>query len=489
MRHLSKSKLISFRQCSKRLWLEIHKRELRDDSASEQVFAIGNKVGEVAMGIYDTTGNAYEISIEQLGFAEAFDKSSELLKAGNTTVFEAGVKVAGGLAFADVMLPTQTKGRLSWKMVEVKSSTKLKDYYRDDAAIQHYLFQQAGVELNSVFVAHIDNSFVYPGGGDYRGLLLENDVTEEVRTRTGEVEQWLKDAHSTANLIEEPEVSCGSQCSDPFPCPFAAHCTRHDYKPEYPLSILPRIHNKKVQRLNDEGIVELDQIPDGEINPTQQRVKECTLADEVYFDQAATTAELSEYGYPAYFLDFETSFSAVPIWKGTRPYQQLPFQFSVHVLDKDSTLTQETFLDLSGNDPRLGFSETLLQHCGDSGPIFVYNVAFERRIIKEQAKAFPQLASDLLALADRLVDLLPIARAHYYHPSQRGSWSIKAVLPAICPDLNYSELDGVNDGGMAMAAFQEAIHPDTTEERNSEIYSQLETKLSGFLPHKLGHLM
>ncbi|PQJ29745.1 DUF2779 domain-containing protein [Rubritalea profundi] len=474
MRHLSKSKLVSFRQCPKRLWLDIHKPELRDNSAYQHVFGIGNRVGEIAMKIYDTTGDAYEISISELGFNEVFQKSAELLDAGDRPIFEAGVKVAGGLAFADVMIPSRTSGELCWKMVEVKSATKTKDYHRDDAALLHYLFEQAGAKLHSVSVAHIDNSFVYAGDGNYQGLLLENDITEEVRSRVAEMNQWIADAQATIKLTDEPEIGCGTQCHSPFTCPFLAHCSREDGKAEHPLSLLPNFHGKKANLLAEQGVVELADVPKDFLSEIQQRVQQCTLSGETYFDSEATVEELSQYGFPAYFLDFETSNSAVPMWKGTRPYQQLPFQFSVHVLDEDGTFTQESFLDLSGNDPRLGFTESLLQNCGNSGPIFVYNIAFERKIINQQAAHFPQHAKQLGAIADRLVDLLPIARAHYYHPSQCGKWGIKSVLPAISPDLDYSELDGVKDGNMAMVAFQEAIHPDTSEERKTEIYNQLD---------------
>lgn len=474
MRHLSKSKLISFRQCPKRLWLEIHKPELRDDSASQFVFSIGNRVGEIAMEIYNTTGDAYEVSISDLGFDQAFQKSTELLEAGERTVFEAGVKVAGGLAFADVMIPSRTSEGLHWKMVEVKSATKTKDYHRDDAAIQHYLFDQAGTQLSTVSVAHIDNSFVYLGDGNYQGLLRENDLTEEVRSRADEIRQWIADAQATITLTEQPEIECGTQCHSPFTCPFLAHCSREETTVEHPLSLLPNFHGKKAHLLAEQGIVELAEVPPEFLSDIQQRVQQCTVSGETYFDKESTMRELSQYGSPTYFLDFETSNSAVPLWKGTRPYQQLPFQFSLHVLDENETLSHQSFLDLSGNDPRLGFTESLLEQCGDSGPIFVYNIAFERKIINQQAAHFPKYAAQLTAIADRLVDLLPIARAHYYHPSQCGKWGIKSVLPAICPDLDYAELDGVKDGNMAIVAFQEAIHPDTSPERKTEISKQLD---------------
>jgi hypothetical protein len=172
-------------------------------------------------------------------------------------------------------------------------------------------------------------------------------------------------------------------------------------------------------------------------------------------------------------MDFETTQSAVPRWKGKRPYQQIPFQFSVHRLGRTGKLQHMSFLDVSGKDPSLAFAKALLAACGNQGAIFVYNASFEQARIRELAERYPRLAAGLKAVNDRVVDLLPIAREHYYHPSQEGSWSIKAVLPAMCPDLDYAELEGVKDGGMAMEAYAEAIAAETTPARKAEIERQL----------------
>jgi len=164
---------------------------------------------------------------------------------------------------------------------------------------------------------------------------------------------------------------------------------------------------------------------------------------------------------------------AVPIWKGTRPYQQIPFQFSLHVLSETGELRHAAFLDLTAKDPRRGFAEAMVAHCGEKGPVYVYNAGFEGRVTRELAQAFPDLAPALVGIVGRLVDLLPIARAHYYHPSQHGSWSLKALLPAAVPDLSYDNLEGVANGAMAVSAFSEAIHPDTTPGRKAELHAQL----------------
>jgi hypothetical protein len=477
MRNLSKSKIIAYRQCPKRLWLEIHKPELRDDSASEVVFAIGNQVGELAQEIYNTDGTGVLIDIHELGWPEAFAQSEQLLKDGSSIVFEAAMQANGALALADVMTPNTANGTLRWDMVEVKSATSVKDYHRDDVAVQSYIATSTGVKLSSVSLAHVDNQFVYQGDGNYRGLLTEAELTEEAMSRHDEVKQWLNGAHQTAALETEPDICTGSQCSSPFNCPFIDHCRSSEPQPEIPFSCLPRFSAKNKEQLAGEGITELKDVPDRMLNEKQAMVKTHTLAGTTYFDAKGATKDLSQATVPGaahYFLDFETSMSAFPIWKGTRPYQQIPFQFSLHTLHPDGKLDQDTFLDLSGDDPRRSFTQSLIKLCGQQGPIFVYNAGFEKSVIRKQAEAFPDLNHELENIIARIVDLLPIARNYYYHPSQHGSWSIKAVLPAVCPDLTYGDLNGVQDGNMAISAYQEAINPDTTPERKAEIHSQLD---------------
>jgi len=197
MRNLSKSKIIAYRQCPKRLWLEIHKPELKDDSASEAVFAIGNQVGDMAQEVYNTDGTGILIDINEIGWPEAFARTDQLLSEGKSIIFEAAMRTKGALALADVMIPvpddTGDKG-LQWDMIEVKSAASVKDYYRDDIAVQSYIATASGVSLSSVSLAHIDTSFVYQGDGDYSGLFHRADLTEEAMTRHDEVEQWLSDA-------------------------------------------------------------------------------------------------------------------------------------------------------------------------------------------------------------------------------------------------------------------------------------------------------
>jgi hypothetical protein len=474
IRTLSKSKLIAFRQCPKRLWLEIHRPTLRHDSAATQAsFDVGNQVGEIARRLYDPLNQGALINPQLEGYGPAFERSKALLSTAQP-IFEAGFAAEGALAFADVMLPATDSGQRTWRMVEVKSSTSVKEYHKDDAAIQSFVARSAGVPLSSIALAHIDSKWVYPGDRNYQGLLVESDLTAEVFPRSSEVKEWIASAQQTVAMTSEPGIRTSRHCTAPFECGFLEYCRSQEPQAEFPVEWLPRVQSKALKALIEcEGKSDLRDIPDDLLNDRQRRVKQCTLSGDVYFDSVNAAADLANYQPPAFFLDFETIQFVVPIWKGTRPYQQIPFQYSLHHLSQSGDLHHLSFLDLTGNDPSKAFAESLIRDCGTEGPVFVYNAGFETARIRELGERFPELKQSLLAINERVFDLLKVAEQRYYHPSQHGSWSIKKVLPAIAPDLRYDALDGVQDGGMAMRAYLEAISPDTPEDRKVEIEKQL----------------
>ena len=473
-RNLSKSKLIAFRQCPKRLWLEVHHPVLRaDSSATQAVFAAGHQVGELAQKLYDPAGVGAVIDLRADGITNALGSTRKLTQ-GEGPIFEAGFCADRALAFADVLLRDRSQGLDGWRMVEIKSSTSVKDYHRDDVAIQSFVARQSGIPLTAVALAHIDTSWTYQNEGDYRGLLTEVDLTPTAFARSNEVQGWIRDAHAVAALDNPPDVAVSSHCHEPFECGFLGHCNHSAQEAEYPVTWLPRIQAKALKEyIQGEQVTDLRDLPDSLLNERQLRVKRATLTGQVFFDAEGAKADLAKWQFPAYFLDFETVQFAVPRWVGSRPFQFLPFQLSVHVLDAQGQLTHDGFLDLSGSNPVRPFAEALLAACGLTGPVFVYNAGFEGGRIRELARRFEDLYAPLMALNARLVDLLPIAEERFYHPSQNGSWSIKKVLPAVADGLDYGQLAGVQDGGMAMNAFVEAIDVQTTPQRRAELREQL----------------
>lgn len=481
MNTLSKSKLIAFRQCPKRLWLEVHRPDLRADSSATQAsFSVGHTVGRVARSLYDPEGQGCELNREELGMDGLLTKTQELLSK-RKPLFEAGfVSEEGGraLALADVLLPVGTVRSRQRRMVEVKSSTSVADYHRDDVAIQHFVATQSGLKLSGVALAYVDRGWTYPGGENYQGLLVEEDLTAEAASRSGEVEGWISNAHQVVARKKPPKIEMGPQCSAPFECGFFEHCTQEHEQvqgvTEYPVQWLPRVQTQALKNyIQVQKVRSMAEVPNELLNAVQLRVKRQTLANRVYFDASSAARDLAAFKLPALFLDFETISFAVPIWAGTRPYQQIPFQFSLHRVLRTGRTEHTGFLDVSGRDPGSAFVKALLAACEGSAPIFVYGKGFEGGRIRELAMRFPRFARQLMAIEARLVDLLPIAANYFYHPVQEGSWSIKAVLPAIAPELDYAHLEGVQDGGGAQAAFMEAVASETTADRRRTLVAQL----------------
>jgi hypothetical protein len=333
------------------------------------------------------------------------------------------------------------------------------------------LARHAGLALDRVTVATVNKNWKYPGGNDYGGLLEQDHLTAETVGRDSEVAEWIREAQGISRRRTEPTRTTGAHCNNPFACGFKAYCEGQEPKVEYPVRWLPRIQAKKLKAAIDAGAIDMRDVSDDLLNDRQRLVKTHTVSGTVHFDKAKAVAALAAHKLPAYFLDFETISFAVPIWKGTQPYQPLPFQFSLHRLSRKGEKTHASFLDLSGKDPSRRFADALIAQCGERGPIFVYS-SFEKSRLTDLANRFPALKAPLHSLIARLVDLLSIAEDHYYHPSQEGSWSIKKLLPAMT-DLDYNTLPGVKNGGMAMEAFLEAIKPGTTAERKAQLEREL----------------
>ena len=462
---LSKSKILSYRQCPKRLWLEKRMPEVAETSdASERAFAIGHAVGAAAQSLLP---NGFLVEYQE-DLRRAVAVTREALAAfPDRPIFEAAFDHDGVLIRADVLIPEGRKYRLC----EVKAASGVKDYYLDDCAVQAWVLRANGLVLSDVELLHIDTSFVYPGGGRYEGLFSK--VSLDGRLPEAEVPDWVDGARTVLSQ-PEPTVAMGPHCDDPFTCPFKTYCARNDPPaPDYPVASLPR-GGKLAQRLADEGFADLRDVPVERLTSTvHRRVHAATVSGMPYVSPHVANV-VRDLAYPRYFMDFETARFAVPIWAGTRPYQQVPFQWSVHVEHATGHLEARMFLHLNAEDPREAFLLSLLAAVGDAGPVLAYYASFERSRIEELADAFPQHRAAAEALTARIVDLHPIAREHYYHRDMRGSWSLKAVLPTVAPDLDYANLEDVQEGGAAEAAFQEAMSTDTTPERRDVLRKALE---------------
>lgn len=464
MAGLSKSKLVSSLQCPRRLWLETRRPELVavDDSAQAR-FDTGHAVGELARRLYDPAGAGVMVGGED-GMAAALRRTAELVAADAPGPwFEATFQRDGLLVRTDVL--DRDRGRL----VEVKSSTSVKDEYLVDCAIQAWVMEAAPVKPASIAVAHLDNRFTYAGDGNYAGLLREQDVTEDIGPRRAEVPRWLREAQAVLRG-DEPATTPGRRCSTPYDCPLTRHCWPDV---EYPLTTLPNV-GRHLDGFVARGLRDVRDIPP-ELVPGDEarRVWRAARTGRAELDRGARDL-LASLPWPRYYLDFETLGDAIPRWAGTRPYQAIPFQWSLHVEHAPGRLTHEAFLDLSGGFPARPLALALLAATREAGPVFCYS-GFERRTLGTLGELLPDLLEPLEALAARLVDLLPLTKRSWYHPAMKGSWSIKAVLPTVAPDMDYAALAGVADGVAAQQAYAEAVAPGTTPARKAQIEQQLLT--------------
>jgi hypothetical protein len=345
--------------------------------------------------------------------------------------------------------------------VEVKSSTSVKDEHIPDVAIQLHVLAGSGVPIRRAFLLHIDNTYVYEGGPyDLDRLFRLDDITDRARDFLPSVPGSLTTMWETLRLDEAPAIEIGLHCTRPYRCAFHGFCRQG--LPGNLVEQLPRAGPDFLGKLRAAGIRDIREIPANfpELSANQRRVRDAVATGRPYVgpqlgDVLATAA------YPIHFLDFETFNPALPIYPGTRPYQVTPFQWSLHVQDSAGSLSHAFFLHDGEGDPREAFSQSLLNTIGQEGTIVVYS-AYEKTIIGRLADEFPQYRERLSALPQRFLDLLSVVRAHCYHPDFHGSYSIKAVLPALVPDMTYSDLE-IQDGSIASVYFARMIAPVTSE--------------------------
>ena len=449
MAGLSKSRITAFEQCPKKLWLSVHRPDLAVyDNGAEARFVAGHEVGEIACALHP--GGVMVEAEPNLSAAVA--ETERLIAEGHPgPIFEATFAHEGVLVRVDVL---ERRGK-GWHAAEVKSSTGVKDYHRGDLATQIWVMQASGLPLKSAAVRHVDRNFVLTHAGDYSGLFADAELLRDLKP-LAEARAGVVAAAREVLAGEEPPREMGDHCSAPFECEFADYCGRGlPTGPEWPVTLLPYGGGKKWAGQGVDDLLDLDE---GDLNPRNARILAATRDDVPFHDAKGARKAMKSWGWPRAWLDFETIAAAVPRWIGTRPYQQIPFQFSLHLEAKDGTITHHEFLSCDGSDPRRACAEALVEMIPAGACVVAYNASFEKRVLRDLAGWFPDLAKPLLALEATTVDLLPVTREHWYHRDQRGSWSIKAVLPTIAPELDYSSLE-VKGGGNAQEAWLEAAAP------------------------------
>lgn len=459
---LSKTRILNGLQCPKRLWLEIHQPDLAHYSERATQIIQNGIEANCAYRKLIPDG----ILVEHVDDLEAALEQTRIIlnKAPDAPILEAAFEHNGILVRPDHIF----RDFKQFRLVEVKAAGSVKNYHVQDCAIQTWVIERAGIPINTIELAFIDTAFVYPGGEDYRGLFKRKDVTAAVRTLMKQVAGWVRECRKVLESAM-PVLEPGNQCENPHECPFLGHCWESG--PEYPVFCLPN-RGKIVKELMAEGIFDIRDIPEGKLsNSTHERVRRITKSGKAEIDPSVA-AVLSRFAYPRYYLDFETIAFAVPRWPGTKPYQSIPFQWSCHVEHADGKLEHRWFLDTSGKNPMRAVAESLAGNLGDSGPIFMYST-YEKRIINYLARLVLGLAPRLKPIIDRLVDLHPIVKKHYYHPDMKGSWTLKSVTACIAPEISHTNLEEVTDGMAAQRAYIEIIMPETDTARRENLSKKL----------------
>jgi hypothetical protein len=454
---ISKSKFVSGVQCPKKLYFEMFRKDLKPpiSVAKERLFSSGRKVGELAWEVYPDGKDASMVNFD---VARSLKLTREWLDDGESTIYEAAFSEEDVLAFLDIL---HHKDGERWA-IEVKSSTSVKEYHYTDAALQYWVMNRSGFRPDHFILMHINNEYVKDGEIEPHKIFSKVDITNAVL----DLQLWVSEnLGSLRDMIAngmEPVKDIGPHCDSPFECDFKSYCWKH--VPEHSVFELSNA-NGKDWKLYGDGVIRLADIPDDfELNPKQQIQVKTAREHSMHLDIKAIHDFLGSWKYPLHFFDFETVGPAIPMLNGTKPFEQVPFQYSLHkVVDEDAETEHYEFLSEPSAfndpsiDPRSVLIESLKDHMDKRGSIVAYNARFERGVIERLALVFPGESEFLRALNERFVDLWDIYRKYWwYMPEMKGSGSIKNVLPAIAPEFSYGDLE-VQEGGEASALYQSLI--------------------------------
>ena len=452
---LSKSKFLSGLQCHKRLYLEIHQPALATppDASTRAILDMGTEIGVLAQQRFPG-GVLVKASFRQRD-AAVVETAGLLQDPTVPSIFEGAFEHDGVLVRVDILERVQTGSRESpsWRLIEVKSSTRVKDVHLDDLAIQSAVVQGSGVNLEATCLMHINTGYRYDGGAvDLQALFSVEHVSEAVTARRMLVLERLAAMKAMLLRVQAPLIEPDQHCHSPYECPFWAHCTKD--KPPRWIYHLPG-KKEMVSQLVRQGVTTIDEIPEGtRLSDAQQKVK-----NNVEWVSSELGSLLRSLRYPIHHLDAETVMLAVPRFPSTRPYQALPVQWSNHIELESGEVLHQEFLHNEASEPRRRWAEALIESLGESGSILVYS-AYEAALIRQLADTFPEFKSAFREIGKRLWDLLPVIKDHYYHPAFNGSYSIKSVLPAVVPSLGYGDL-AIQEGGHAAAEYYRMVFVET----------------------------
>jgi hypothetical protein len=461
---LTKSKYLVGLQCAGYLWDLFHNPEKipKPDRVQQYTFDQGTIIGNLAKNVF-----LDGIDIPEGNFMESIRMSQALLSK-RVPLFEAGFMVDGIYSRADILKPV---GKDSWDIIEVKSGTKVKEVNVHDVSFQKLCYEKAGLKIRKCFLMTLNNEYVRKGKVDVNKLFKQTDITEKVEKISAGIETRIDELKKVIQLAKRPKVPISHNCKTPYACPLKKECW--SFLPEGNVFELHR-GGKKSHKLFDDGIVLIKDIPQGvDLTPKQGLQHQCACTGKPHICKESISKFIGKLKYPLYYLDFETFGPAVPVFEGTHPYQRIPFQFSLHIVQEDGTTEHISFLAQGQSDPRKKFIKALKNSLGTEGSIIVFYQTFEQGLMRELARDVPDYSDWVASLNDRWLDLFkPFNNFHYYNPKQKGSASIKKVLPAVT-GKGYDGLS-IADGMTASIRYVESEFSGCSASKRKKIRDSLE---------------
>jgi len=464
-KYITKSLYIRGLQCEKSLWLKLNNHNVlqQPDNSVLAVFSTGHKVGFLACDLFP---NGERITHDNTTHEERIALTSKWISEGVKTIYEATFEFDGVLVMIDI-LHKNSNG--DYEIYEVKSSTwnsekkKVKDVYISDASIQYYVLDGFGLNVSKVFITLLNTDYVRGDKLDINQLFIHQDVTTKVKSLQSGISTRLNTFRELLNSAEqEPDIDIGWHCKNPYECDAFDFCWRVQRQiPEYSVfNIFPLTKKSKSFDLYQQGIINVKDIPaDMKLSDKQQFAVDSakySSEGELEIDKPAIQSFLDLLTYPLYHFDFETFQQPIPEFKGISSYQQIPFQYSLHIEYSDSSLVHKEFLGIEGTDPRQTLVEQLVNDIPLNATILAFNAGFEQMVLKGLANQFPQHKDHLLHISNNIVDLAtPFQKKHYYLSEMKGKYSIKIILPLLVPEMEkaYKGLDLIHNGSEAMQAF------------------------------------
>lgn len=465
---LSKTKYMDGLRCPKLLWYEYNRKEEmpKPDVMAQAIMDQGKKVGELAQKLFP---GGIRLERDFVPEKQA-EKSLEAAKLGKP-LFEPGFTNKRAYALADILNPV---GNKAWDLIEVKSSTGVKDEYVDDVAFQKYTYEGAGLKIRRCYVMYINNEYVRKGEIDPEGFFIKEDVTDDVNEIVSGIEEAVDRMIKTIAEKDVPKIKIGPQCNSPRACLLQGIC--QEFLPTKDNVFCLYRGAKKAYSLIDRGILSLKDIDENsDLNDTHYIQVKSHKSGKPHIDKKGIEEFLGRLEYPLYFLDFETIGLAIPQYDDSRPYENIPFQYSLFIIDKKGAKPEShSYIAKGDKDPRPEVLKNLKNLLGDKGSIIAYNDTFEKNVLRNAATIYPEYMDWVDATEERFIDLLgPFRSFLYYHPSQEGSASLKSVLPAITKS-SYENMQ-IADGSTASLEYcRVTFNKDISEEERKNVYSALE---------------